>query len=449
MALTKSVIVANTSAGPMVGEMDWRPPTSGKHSARELREVINREMGVTHYTHFESGERTLYGLCKRYALDDSSAKLPKGAISAAVCFANLVGQQAPNAALVLPVECEPADEAGEQRYLVIVLEDGMPHVDVVVNEIAARDTIGSEERPMWAFNEVKYPNCVVVDFEWLAAGSAKSARLLGLPHNPWPQVTVAVAAGAILLTWWAYDRHQKAEAVRQLAQAQAQADPVPKYLAALNVQAPTAGTRRADLTSHLGDVFSINVAIPGWQLKGVECTAAQQQCVLSWLRKGGTFQDIQAALSGQKLMPVTTQGNEVPALEYANTVMPWVVRRENPLAGTSESTSLPTFEQAMADVTPLLQLWRTAGINVDLKQTALWPAVPGVPAKFVHPSAVRRGQISVAGIPGPFIQEVLESAPRWIHWESINAELGEGDMRGRLNFKATGNYYVSSNEPSN
>jgi hypothetical protein len=178
----------------------------------------------------------------------------------------------------------------------------------------------------------------------------------------------------------------------------------------------------------------------------VDCGATQQQCALTWSRQGGTFDDIRDALPTQTLIPFKPQGAPVPLLDAATTRVPWAVQRESLLTGPQAITPLPSFDNAMADVMPLLQMWRTAGLTIEIKPAALWPTLPGIPRELRHPSAVLRGDIVISGVPGPFIQEVLETAPPWIQWEGVRAELGDGgDMRGRLSFKATGIYYVSSN----
>jgi hypothetical protein len=70
--------------------------------------------------------------------------------------------------------------------------------------------------------------------------------------------------------------------------------------------------------------------------------------------------------------------------------------------------------------------------------------VDAVPAQFDHPNALLSGTITLSDVPGPFILEALRTAPPWISWEAVSADIGDGDTAGRLKFKAIGNYYVSS-----
>lgn len=434
-------IVGQTSAGPMIGGLDWRPPSHGKHSTRNLHDTKS-QTDATHYTLLEFKGLLRYGLYRARPAEEMH-KLPKGVISAAACFSNLVGEHAPNGALVLPVES--GDERQEQKYLVVVLEDGVPHIDAVVTETAARDTMGSEERPTWAYSDIKYPNCELVDYEWLAKGASKAVRVLPIPTNPWPVVTLALIVAIVIGSWWVYGQARKAELARAEAIRASQNDPVPKYLGALSVQAESMATKRADVVVSLERIFDLRVTIPGWQLTEVDCVAGRQQCVSYWTRKGGTYQDIKAALPSETLVPVNLAGSNLPALDQATTVAPWPVKKQSLLNGADKPGAIPSFDRAMNDVGPLLQVWRTAGLDVELKPATLWPAVEGVPPEFKHPSALLRGEILIGSIPGPFIKEVLETAPPWIQWESLRVDLSEGNMRGRLNFKVMGNYYVSSN----
>ncbi len=197
MAKKKSMVIAQTSAGPLLGGLDWRLSLGGKHSTRALQEMAATDHGCTHYALFKSNGSVLYGLYNGF----TDKKPPKAAMAAAACFANLVGRQSPNAALVLPVELLEG-EGGERRFLVVVLADGAPLVDAVLNKSSVSDTIGSEARPMWATSDAGYPGCQVVDHEWLVEGGGPAARLHRVPRNPWPtMVLVGLALIAFAVSW--------------------------------------------------------------------------------------------------------------------------------------------------------------------------------------------------------------------------------------------------------
>lgn len=217
--MKKSMVIAETPGGPLLGGLDWRPSLHGRHSTRALK-ALAVDHHCTHYSLCKSNDTVLYGL-----YGGQLARPPRDAVAAAACFANLVGGSNPNAALVLPVEALPGEAgvmsapapvsaAQEQdnaegatpvdspRFLVVVLEEGAPLVDAVLSEASVRETIGSATRPMWAFCDLQYPGCEVVDHRWLAEGRTASARLQRVPRNPWPAVVlIGLAVIAFAVSW--------------------------------------------------------------------------------------------------------------------------------------------------------------------------------------------------------------------------------------------------------
>jgi hypothetical protein len=431
-------ILAVSAAGPLLGGLSWRPPRGGKHSMRRLYEARNLTVDATHYTLFSSDRATVYGLFQPRAAEEG-VKLPKATMSAAQCFASLVGIGAPNAALVLTV---PADEyRKDEKVYVVVLDDGVPVVDSLTTDMEARNALGSEDRPIWADNAAAFPNCEVVDFEWLGQGASKACRVLPIPINPWP-----LAAAAVVLTvgagvWWTIQAAQQAEARRREAEEIAQNDPVPRYLAAMNAQLPGMASDRSLMLAAVRQMFDAPVFVPGWKMTATECSAAAQRCDTLWTRQGGTYTELQQSRPGETLGRVTPDGSPVPLLDAARTSAPASVAR---VSLVSPGAGLPNFAQAIDEIGPTLQVWRTADLGIDIKPPMVWPRVAEVPAHFQHPHALMSGVITLTDVPGPFILEALETAPGWISWESVRADIGDGDAAGRLKFKAMGIYYVSS-----
>jgi hypothetical protein len=405
---------------------------------RRLYEARNLTVDATHYTLFSAQQATVYGLFQPRASEEG-VKLPKGTMSAAQCFAARVGLSAPNAALVLTV---PADEhRRDEKVYVVVLDDGVPVVDSLTTEMEARNALGSEDRPIWADNPAAFPNAEAVDFEWLGQGASKACRVLPIPINPWPlaaaTVIVTVGAGA----WWAVQAARQAESDRQQAEAIAQNDPVPRYLAAMNSQVPHMASDRSLMLSAVRKMFDAPVLVPGWKMAATECSAAAERCETLWSRQGGTYTDLREARAGELLSRVTPDGSPIPLLDSARTSVAVAVTRVS-LVGPG--APLPSFSQAIDEIGPTLQVWRTADLGIDIKPPMVWPRVAEVPAHFQHSQALMSGVITLSDVPGPFILEALETAPGWISWESVRADIGDGDAAGRLKFKAMGIYYVSS-----
>jgi len=174
-------LIASTPQGELLGGLFWRAPSAGKSRARALQEAKSLTTDATHYAQSQVGEHVRYGMYQPRASEEGMA-LPKLTLSAAGCFSRLVGASAPNAALVLTVAS--SGHRKEDRYFVVCLEDGVPVVDVLSNEIEARNALGAEDGPIWSDNPVAYPSCTPADFAWLASGADRAVRVQPIPINP-------------------------------------------------------------------------------------------------------------------------------------------------------------------------------------------------------------------------------------------------------------------------
>jgi hypothetical protein len=435
--MTIERILAHSSAGPLLGGLSWRPPAGGRHTMRRLHEARNLTTDATHYTLLSTDRTVVYGLFQPRASEES-IRLAKGAQAAAHCFAVQVGAEAPNAALLLTV---PADgQRKDERVYVVVLEDGVPVVDSLTTEMEARNALGSEDRPIWSDTPALYPNCQAVDFEWLARGATKATRMAQIPLNPWPLLMVLVMVGAGFATWFSVREARRAEAAREQARLAAENDPVPKYLAALAARSKDMAFDRQAWLGVVDGMFDRPAMVPGWRMKSTECNAVSLRCETVWARQGGTYDELKAAVPNETLGLQGVEASVVPALDLARTSTPWRIDRRS--LGTP-GERLPTFTEAIRTAGSLFQVWRTADLSIEIKAPRLWPRVEAVPAQFEHPQALMSGAITLSDVPGPFVLEALRTAPDWISWESVRADIGEGDVVSRLKFKATGVYYVS------
>jgi hypothetical protein len=432
-------MIASTAQGDLLGGLFWRAPTAGQGRSRALIEARALTSDATHWAQAQVGPHTRYGLFQPRASEEG-VRLPKGALAAAACFSRLVGEQAPNAALVLAVPA--SGQRKEDKYFVVCLEDGVPVIDVLSNEIDARNALGGEDRPIWSDNPVAYPNCEPADFAWLASGGDRLARLQPMPINPWPIVATGLAATASLAAWLIVQHVQRAEVERKAAAAARAADPAPRYLAALAGQQASMATDRATFVTAAREIFGYRTWVPGWSLASAECDARAGACTRDWVRHGGSFDDLRRALPADALEMLVPQGGSVPALDVARTKHPFSVSRRSLLDSRRPLRSLQT---TISDAGPQLQRWRTADVVVELKKPALWPRVADVPATFQHPAAVLAGEVDLHNVPGPFIVEAIDSAPDFVSWESVRVDLGEGsDARGLLKFSAKGVFYVAA-----
>lgn len=432
-------LIASTAQGGLLGGLFWRAPTAGQGRSRALAEARALTSDATHWAQAQVGTHVRYGLFQPRASEEG-VRLPKGTLAAAACFSRLVGAQAPNAALVLAVPA--AAQRKEDKYFVVCLEDGVPVVDVLSNEIDARNALGGEDRPIWSDNPVAYPNSEAADFAWLASGGDRPARLQPMPLNPWPVVGATLVASASLGAWLLVQHLHRVEAERRVQAAARAADPAPRYLAALADQQAAMATDRPTFVAATREIFGYRTWIPGWSLASAECSARAQACTRDWVRRGGSFDDLHRALPSDGLEMLVPQGSSVPALDVARTTHPFKIGRRTMLA---PDRPLRSLQAAFSDAGPLLQQWRTADVVIELKKPTLWPHVADVPTAFKHPAAVLAGEVDMHNIPGPFIAEALNSAPDFVSWESVRVDLGEGsDARALLKFSATGVFYVTA-----
>ncbi len=432
-------LIASTPHGELLAGLLWRAPVAGQGRARALQEARALTSDATHWAQAQVAAHVRYGLFRPRASEEG-VRLPKSTLAAAACFSRLVGSRAPNAALVLTVPASTRRK--EHKTLVVCLDDGVPVIDVLSNEVDARNALGGEDRPIWSDNPVAYPNCEPADFAWLAGGADRGARLQAMPVNPWPLVGAGLALAVSVGAWSLVQHVHRADAQRKAAAAARAADPAPRYLAALASQQSRMGTDRSAWVAAAREMFGYRTWIPGWSLVSAECSARSQTCTRDWIRRGGSFDDLRQALPGEALEMLVPQGCVVPALDVARTSRPFRIDRRP--VGAAERP-LRTLQAAMSEAGPQLQHWRTADVVLEFKKPGLWPAVRDVPASFRHPAALLAGDVDMHDVPGPFIVEALTTAPDFVSWESVRVDLGEGsDARGLLKFSATGVFYVAS-----
>jgi len=432
-------LVAAGAGGPLLAGLLWRAPQAGHSRLRALQEARALTTDASHFAQAQAGAHLRYGMYQARAAEET-LRLPRSTHSVAACFARLVAAVAPNAALVLSVPA--GGQRKEDKYVVVCLDDGVPVVDVLCNEVEARNALGAEARPMWSDNPVAYPNSEAADFAWLAQAADKSTRVLPIPINPWPWVMGLAALALVGGGWSAWHRLQQAAQLRQQAEAARAADPLPRYLQALAQRRPGMASDRAALVSAVARLFEARVWVPGWQLASAECSAVGQSCQLDWVRKGGTYEDLRRALPGARLEVLNAPGGGAPLLDRArmhrSVAVPRIdlIPRDRPLAAAASA-----FEV----FGPQLQVWRTADVVLEFKRAQLWPRLADAPPGFLPAQGVMAGEVEMRNVPGPFILEALRDAPPFISWETVHVDLGDsGDARGALKFMASGVFYVAA-----
>jgi hypothetical protein len=425
-----------TAAGTLLAGLAWRPSAGGKPTRSSLVSAAALTESSHHVT-LQTSDGALHGLW-RFHTTEEGQRLPRSALSAAALFALAVGRSHPTAALALRL---PAIAGQEARLYVAVLEAGLPTIDTLGPADDMKRLLDGEAGPVWSNDAAAFPDATMVDADWLVqqgAAAVRASRLHRVPLNPWPALGAAAMVAVLVVAYAGWKRHQATAAQSALEQAVAEADPRPRYLATLAMQRATMSTDRQQMLDVVRHLYRLPVYVPGWQLRGVECTAARQACAASWVRRGGGFDDLRAALPQQR---VVLDADAVQNLDIAITTWPITVAR-GPVG-----MALPRMDAAALLGGSQWQGWRTAEINVDVRPAVLWPPVAEMPAQFDDPQAVQRGEITAAGVPGALVVDALEAAPPWVSWEAVRLELGEISgpaSRAQLQFTLTGHYYVST-----
>jgi hypothetical protein len=447
-------ILTKTPAGYLFGDLAWQAARGAKHTLKTLEEATERRSDISHFVLFQSAGALVYGMfCNKSTEED--LRLPGRVHSAAHCFAKLVGTEHPNAALILNLP--PSAQRRESSRYVVVLLDGVPSVDTICDEMGARNSLGSQDRAIWSDSPLDFPGCFAADFGWLCGGVSKGSRLARIPISPWPIVAIGLAIALAGVGWLWYHQVKKNKALQEAKATQLALDPVPKYLSALDREAPKMANHRADLTNMVQSIFERKVVVSGWSMAWVTCTASAQSCTTQWSRRGGTFDDLRSAFPDDLLLPAgpdkpaspassSTQKTFTPApLDGAQTQRKFNVNRINLLLpAQSGGLKFTDLMQQTMDASVQWQIWKTAGLLIEIKPAVLWPPVPGVSPSFKHPQALVRGEMVLRNVPGPFLLEALQMTPGWINWDVVRAEVSEGEMRSRLKFTVTGNYYAKA-----
>lgn len=408
MALAR--IVHQPSSGPLYGGLTWLPCANGRPSRRALRQA-REPLLASHSVLVRNAHTAFYGL----TTDDDDG-IARRARSAAAQFAIRLAPSVPDAALVLRMR---QDEEGTARsesagtlYFAVLVERGVPMGEVIGSEDRVRSLLAGFSGTV--FTDSPAFGAVNASWEWLADPPAPAARLRRIPGNPWHAVVAVFTFAGLAGSWMGWQSHQ-AQQERESALAIARdADPLPRYLTALQQQRQRALTNRDQWRSLLRDLMALPLHVAGWQLQAIDCVPAEGLCRATWLRRGGTYRELKTAMPRHEWDPLSDQSLQ---LDQATTAWRANVDRA-PLADDT-----PTYDEFAREAGSVFQVWRTASLNVDARSPSLWPVVAGVPASITHAQAIRRGEISVGQIPAPYVAEVIAIAPPTVTWTRLRVDV--------------------------
>lgn len=405
-------IVHLTPTGPLYGGLTWLPCANGRPSRRALREAREPLM-ASHSVLVRNAQTAFYGLTS-----DDDDGIARQARSAAAQFVHRVADPALDAALVLRLrQAEQGAERPESAgalYFAVLVERGAPMAEVIGNEDRVRSLLEGFTGSVFTDSPLFGP--ANASWEWLADPPTPAARLRRIPGNPWHAVVVLLAFATLSGSWLAWQSHQARRERESAFSAARDADPVPRYLSALQQQRQRALANRDQWRSLLRDLLALPTQVGGWQLQWVDCVAAESRCQAHWLRRGGTFRELQAAMPRHEWVGLVDQ-----SLHLDQAATAWRVNVDlQPLAGDT-----PTYDQFAREAGSTFQVWRTAALSVDARSPTLWPAVAGMPSTMSEPQAVRRGELTVGQIPVPLVAEVIAAAPPTVTWSRLRIEIAD------------------------
>lgn len=371
-----------------------------------------------------------------YYTSSDNTKAPVGAHSLAAAFARWAHE---HSIALLNVRL-PADG----RHAVVVVVDGIPVLDQVVENASAAVELGRSYHKQGAsvFSDdlVQYPNAIAHEdlleqiSEWTSKETAIRAIPVDLVMLCATILTIAAIAGG-WVAWSKWDAEQKRLAAIEKQKAE---DPIPKYLAGLAAARQDVGIQRPSITSGMDFAKQIPLAPEGWNASRISCTQGLG-CEVLFRRTTGTFNGLS---KGEPLLSLSPAGS----LNLNEAHMTW---RQDlgtaSLAVEPQSPDIVTFFQGPE--ASKLQDWLVAGLTIQISPQQLWPQVAGVPPGFRHPEALAIGKFEIDGIALPQMHEVVTTAPPNVHWTSWAIELGDEKQEplSRAKGRLTGNYYVKNN----
>lgn len=433
--MTLARIVHQGPNGPLYGGLTWLPCPQGRPTRRALR-AAREPLQASHSVLVRHADTAFYGLTTE---DDEG--IARRARSAAAQFVHRLGDSMHDAALVLQVHQEGQGSNrppnGGPQYFAALIERGVPLAEVFGSEDRVRSLLaGFQGRVFTDTAAFAEPSA---SWKWLDDTPASAARLRRIPGNPWFVAATALSLSTAAGGWLLWHSHQAQIERETVLAAAREADPLPRYLAALQQQRQRAGVSPAQWRGVVRDLLALPWQTAGWQLQSIDCAPADNHCQATWLRRGGTYRDLRSAMPRHEWVRLSDQ-----PLQLDQAVTTWRIQ----LDAVPLPAEAPPYEQFARDAGSLFQVWRTASLSVEARAPGLWPTVPGLPQTIAHPHAIRRGEIAVSQIPVPYLYEVIATTPPTVAWTRLRLDVVDPSpttpsaTRRALMASLAGSFYV-------
>jgi hypothetical protein len=311
-------------------------------------------------------------------------------------------------------------EMADKRVLIII-EDGSVSVDGLLDQTQAIEEVNSrlrhfpDTRLYSQLDELGHPATPITwdDLPGLIEGKDRVAVLKPLPASPWvPLLLVAgVVAGGSFLAYQKLVVEPEAQR-KALLEAQKQ-DKTPAYVLAVDQELSNAGWDRPDFDAFISALRTAPALLKGWKLEQIDCD--QKRCKSSWVRIGGTVDQLAKALPDQNV------------LHGESTLEKTITLRQVSAKATEWSRSkLLDHQTSLAEIRPAFQKLTNAGINTSTGEPQRWA---GFDFTGVSPdSLLSRFPVELKA-PLHMVKEIVAMLPEQILIKSFTVGLGDNDVR--------------------
>jgi hypothetical protein len=426
-----AVILTDKKRGIVAG-LEWRAlsgystkkPVSNQ--VRELARTYEASLILIHAVETRHGVDASLGM---FEIVDPEEKMPRDLYSLAALAVHAFSDQI-NAVLAWRLE---------QKTAVVVIQGGIPVVDVVKDHAEAAALVHQALKGGFGFSDHRlFTN----DLQAFSAGEligadriwrpcSKATRLTKVPVKASSVagamvVGLCLAVGSIGIYQWNAER-DKAALRAQLAAT----DPVPGYLASLGEKINAMGFDRKALIGAIEELGKYPVWEAGWMLTQIDCAAGQ--CTSIWQRKGGTTPDLLAARKGEEMLAESTDDKVL--LRWSSGLK---------LTGIRDQSKAIRKATAKLQNATAFQIWRNANISVSqsTEDFKIWPLpTTGDPSRLPEDIVLRIRAVEVP-VPYPLVRELIEETPPSIWWSGFSVVFSPGEAAQLLKVTLKGNVYV-------
>lgn len=426
----------------VVAALEWRAiPSEKLEHLRESSSTTVSEESRLYYAWVGNRQNTgLAGWLVRTTAEVESV-LPKNIVSIAAAFWHFLGDASSRQSAVLLLRTSDFSDAPlistNERYVVVGVKDGI--ITEGMYEPARASEFADQYSRVYTNLELDaFENAISISLKSLEPHFAK-ATLKRTPFNYVPLAIMATVLVLALSATMGFKVVQKRKAAAAAEAERQKRDPVKLYAQALAASQPLLNVERSDWQAALQKAQSMTLKVPGWEASKVECSVDVPQLLVSWNRKGGTYEELRTALAGQQIV-LSTQSPQDKTLQHATAMsqVPCPVKR-SPYVRATDGSLLPSAEQFKRNLSAE-QEFITANFKLRITSPIPFPMIDADINQV--PQRIERGEYELGGIPGLFASEALAALPANVVVEKFLIDVVHTDPKNALKITFTGKHYV-------